>query len=72
MAHVERYLKDSDANEQDKTWSTQMLALIKEMLHYGNGLDSSEELLQKKNTSTNNQVIIIKTVSIIIKEWLNI
>ena len=48
MAHVERYLKDSVANEQDKTWSTQMLALIKEMLHYRNGLDSSEECNPEK------------------------
>ena len=48
MAHVERYLKDSIANEQDKTWSTKMLALIKEMLHYRNGLDSSEECSPEK------------------------
>lgn len=48
MAHVERYLKDSIANEQDKTWSTKMLALIKEMLHYRNGLDSSEECSLEK------------------------
>lgn len=43
MAHVERYLKDSIANEQGRTWSTQMLALVKEMLHYRNSLGSSEE-----------------------------
>ena len=48
MAHVERYLKDSIANEQDKTWSTQMLALIKEMIHYRNGLGSSEECSPEK------------------------
>lgn len=48
MAHVERYLKDSVANEQDKTWSTQMLALIKEMLHYRNGLAPLEECNPEK------------------------
>lgn len=48
MAHVERYLKDSIANEQDKIWNTKMLALIKEMLHYRNGLDPSEECSPEK------------------------
>lgn len=43
MAHVERYLKDSIANEQGRAWNTQMLELVKEMLHYRNGLGSSEE-----------------------------
>lgn len=48
MAHVERYLKDSIANEQDKIWNTKMLALIKEMLHYRNELDPSEECSPEK------------------------
>lgn len=43
LAHVERYLKDSIENEKDRSWNTKMLALIKEMLHYRNGLDLSEE-----------------------------
>lgn len=48
MAHVERYLKDSIANEQDKIWNTKMLALIKEMLHYRNELDPSKECSPEK------------------------
>lgn len=37
LAHVERYLKDSAENEKDKTWSTEMSSLLKEMIHYRNG-----------------------------------
>ena len=43
LAHVERYLKDSAENENGKSWSTMMRALLKEMIHYRNGLPRGEE-----------------------------
>lgn len=48
LAHVERYLKDSAENEKDKTWSRKMRALLKEMIHYRNGLDPDEECSKEK------------------------
>ena len=41
LAHVLRYLKDSMANEPDRTWNRQMYALIREMIHYRNGMEGS-------------------------------
>lgn len=48
LAHVERYLKDSVENEKDKTWSRKMRSLLKEMIHYRNGLDPDEECSKEK------------------------
>lgn len=43
LAHVERYLKDCAENEKEKTWSGKMSSLLKEMIHYRNGLDPGGE-----------------------------
>ena len=43
LAHILRYLKDSIENEPEKTWNGQMHALIREMIHYWNGLEAGEE-----------------------------
>lgn len=43
MAHVQRYLKDSIANEPERTWNKQMHSLIQEMIHYRNSLDAGGE-----------------------------
>ena len=48
LAHVERYLKDSAENENGKSWSTMMRALLKEMIHYRNGLPRGEECSKEK------------------------
>ena len=48
LAHVERYLKDSAENENGKSWSTMMRALLKEMIHYRNGLPRGEECNKEK------------------------
>lgn len=47
-AHILRYLKDSIQNEPERTWNIQMRTLIQEMIHYRNGLDSSEEYSPEK------------------------
>ena len=36
MVHIERYLRDSIANEKNLTWNRQMLELIQEMIHENN------------------------------------
>lgn len=43
MAHVQRYLKDSIANEPERTWNKQMHSLIQEMIHYRNSLEAGGE-----------------------------
>ena len=43
LAHVLRGLKDSIENEPDRTWNKEMHALIREMIHYRNGLDPGVE-----------------------------
>ncbi len=48
LAHILRYLKDSIQNEPERTWNIQMRTLIQEMIHYRNGLDSSEECSPEK------------------------
>lgn len=48
LAHVERYLKDSAENEKNKTWSGKMRSLLKEMIHYRNGLHPGEECSKEK------------------------
>ncbi len=42
-AHILRYLKDSMENEPDLTWNRKMHSLMKEMIHYRNGLQGGEE-----------------------------
>lgn len=43
MAHILRYLKDSMENEPERKWNHRMHALIREMIHYRNGLPPGEE-----------------------------
>jgi len=38
LAHVLRYLKDSMENEPSLTWNTSARSLLKEMIHYRNGI----------------------------------
>jgi len=38
LSHVLRYLKDSIENEKNLTWNQQMWKLLREMIHYMNGL----------------------------------
>ena len=40
LAHVLRYLKGSMENEPERTWNKDMHALLQEMIHYVNGLES--------------------------------
>lgn len=48
MVHIERYLRDSIANEKDLTWNKLMLELIQEMIHENNaapaGMVSDEKI----------------------------
>lgn len=44
MQHNIRYLVGSCQNEPERTWNEQMLALLREMLHYRNGLAEDEDL----------------------------
>lgn len=39
LAHILRYLKDSMDNEPERTWNKEMHALVREMIHYRNGLE---------------------------------
>lgn len=43
LAHVLRYLKDSMGNEPDRFWNRQMHSLLREMIHYRNGLPPERE-----------------------------
>lgn len=40
LAHILRYLKDSMDNEPERTWNKEMHALVREMIHYRNGLET--------------------------------
>lgn len=40
LAHILRYLKDSMENEPERSWNSEMHALIREMIHYRNSLDT--------------------------------
>ena len=42
LAHILRYLLDSIENEPHLTWSKNMRELIREMIHYMNGLEEDE------------------------------
>lgn len=44
MQHNIRYLRGSIENEPDFGWNTQMLGLLREMLHYRNSLGDEEEI----------------------------
>lgn len=48
LAHILRYLKDSIQNEPERTWNKQMRSLVREMIHYRNGLDDSGECSPEK------------------------
>lgn len=50
LAHVLRYLKDSIANETDRTWNQQMYSLIREMIHYRKGLPPNTDCRVEKVT----------------------
>lgn len=43
LAHILRYLKDSMENEPERTWNKNMHALLREMIHYRNGLATGTE-----------------------------
>jgi hypothetical protein len=43
LAHILRYLLDSVENEPGRTWSGEMRTLIREMIHYRNGLAPEED-----------------------------
>lgn len=43
LAHILRYLKDSMSNEPDRTWNKEMYSLLREMIHYRNGVPSDEK-----------------------------
>ncbi|WP_349239069.1 transposase [Petroclostridium sp. X23] len=48
LAHVLRYLKDSVDNESDRTWNKEMCSLVREMIHYRNGLPPEGECSSEK------------------------
>ena len=48
LAHILRYLKDSIQNEPERTWNKQMRSLVREMIHYRNGLADSGECSPEK------------------------
>lgn len=48
LAHILRYLKDSIQNEPERTWNKQMRSLVREMIHYRNGLDDPGECSPEK------------------------
>ncbi len=45
LSHVIRYLKDSIENETNLTWNKQMLELVRDMIHYRNGLPEENQHL---------------------------
>ena len=48
MQHNSRHLKGSEENEPELTWNWKMHALVREMLHYRNGLGDDEDLDAQK------------------------
>jgi len=48
MQHNSRYLKGSEENEPELTWNQEMHTLVREMLHYRNGLGDNEDLDAQK------------------------
>ncbi len=47
LAHILRYCKDSMQNEPDRKWNKKMYELLKEMIHYRNGIDEAQGLDEK-------------------------
>lgn len=47
LAHILRYCKDSIQNEPDRKWNKKMYKLLKEMIHYRNGIEESQGLDEK-------------------------
>ena len=43
LAHILRYLKDSMDNEPERTWNKEMHTLVREMIHYRNGLETGAD-----------------------------
>lgn len=43
LAHVLRYLKGSMENEPERKWNREMHCLLREMIHYVNGVEPGEE-----------------------------
>lgn len=43
LSHILRYLLDSIENEPDREWNKEMHSLIREMIHYRNGLPDGEK-----------------------------
>ena len=41
IAHILRYCKDSIQNEPDRKWNKKMYKLLREMVHYRNGIDET-------------------------------
>ena len=48
LAHILRCLKDSMSNEPDRKWNKEMYDLLREMIHYRNGIDPETGSDQKK------------------------
>jgi len=48
LAHILRYLLDSMENEPDLTWNKDMRELIREMIHYVNGLEENDIIEPEK------------------------
>ena len=42
IAHILRYCKDSMQNEPDRKWNKKMHKLLREMIHYRNGIDEAQ------------------------------
>ena len=47
IAHILRYCKDSIQNEPDRKWNKKMYKLLREMVHYRNGIDENIGLDKK-------------------------
>ena len=47
IAHILRYCKDSIQNEPDRKWNKKMYELLREMIHYRNGIDENQGFDEK-------------------------
>lgn len=47
IAHILRYCKDSIQNESDRKWNKKMYELLREMIHYRNGIDENQGFDEK-------------------------
>lgn len=48
MQHNIRYLKGSEENEPELTWNKKMKEIVREMIHYRNGISEEEEIDSEK------------------------